>query len=255
MTPRTLLKQGRRHAPIAAVALAMAVLAGCDGNTGPAVEEDLTGVWESASGAPLVVEITETTFHVYDGARSTQCYDAIFYDISARNGSLLTLSPEQGDLFTLDVQRNGSELIIRNPNTGQSARLSLSQVDPATLEVCTYPGADPSLDCASLTELVPGVAVADSLASDEPAHQGFHYDLYHIQLVAGGPIHMGMVSDVFDTYLRIYDADGNLLAENDDGGGGTNAGAIVQFNAGGCYRIEATSYAEGATGPYTLTAN
>lgn len=252
---RMLSRHAGTFAPALAVALAMVALAGCDGGTGPTVEEDLTGIWESATGAPIVVEITETTFHVYDGSRSTHCYDAIFYDISARNGTLLTLSPEQGDLLNLDVQRNGSELVVTNPQTQQSLRLTLSQVDPATLEVCTYPGAEASLDCASLTELVPGVEVSDSLTADEPTHQGFHYDLYHLQIAAGGPIHLAMESDIFDTYLRIYDADGNLIAEDDDGGAGTNAGLIAQFEAGGCYRIEATSYAEGATGPYTLTAN
>jgi hypothetical protein len=58
--------------------------------------------------------------------------------------------------------------------------------------------------------------------------------------------------DFFDTYLRIEDAGGKEVASDDDGGEGLNARILFTPQASGTYRIIATSFSGGATGPYVL---
>jgi hypothetical protein len=66
--------------------------------------------------------------------------------------------------------------------------------------------------------------------------------LYQIDLVGHG----------LDTYLRLLDADGKVLAEDDDSGGNLNARIRYTTTKAGTYIIVATSFS-GGDGGYTLT--
>lgn len=57
---------------------------------------------------------------------------------------------------------------------------------------------------------------------------------------------------VGDTYLRLYDSNGTLIAENDDGGTGLNSLLRFTANSAGTYYIEADSWNGGSLGEYTL---
>ena len=61
-----------------------------------------------------------------------------------------------------------------------------------------------------------------------------------------------MVSMVFDAYLRLEDAQGNQLAEDDDSGGDLNARIVHKSAQTGRYRIYATTFRANDTGAYTL---
>jgi HEAT repeat protein len=56
----------------------------------------------------------------------------------------------------------------------------------------------------------------------------------------------------WDNYLRLENAQGVQLAEDDDGGGFPNARIIIRAPQDGWYRIIVTTYGAGAQGPYTL---
>jgi hypothetical protein len=56
----------------------------------------------------------------------------------------------------------------------------------------------------------------------------------------------------WDNYLRLENAQGIQLAQDDDSGGFPNARIIFRAPQDGWYRIIVTSYASGASGPYTL---
>ena len=76
--------------------------------------------------------------------------------------------------------------------------------------------------------------------------------------VAGQQIAVQLSSTAFDTYLYLVRPDGTVLAEGDDGGGGTNsripAGtALITLPTTGTYLIEATAFDAAATGAFTLT--
>lgn len=57
---------------------------------------------------------------------------------------------------------------------------------------------------------------------------------------------------VSDTYLSIYDQNGNLLEINDDGGVGLNSSLVFSGSYSGKYYIEASSYASSVSGDYQL---
>src|SRR6185369_4264060 len=89
-----------------------------------------------------------------------------------------------------------------------------------------------------------------------------YVDLYDFTATAGQQVVIAMSSSAFDTYLFLNGPDNHTIAQNDDGGGGTNS--RIPANAGsftlpttGAYRIFATSYSQdgttGSTGPYTIS--
>ncbi|KZL25446.1 Serralysin C precursor [Pseudovibrio sp. WM33] len=58
---------------------------------------------------------------------------------------------------------------------------------------------------------------------------------------------------VTDTYLRIYDASGNLVAFDDDGGSGLNSSLNFIASTSGRFYISAAAYSDGQTGSYTVS--
>ncbi len=78
---------------------------------------------------------------------------------------------------------------------------------------------------------------------------------YSLKMEAGKTYTITMRSDDFDSYLYLEDDAGKVLAEDDDtGGGNTMLDAQITFDCtkSGTYRIVCTTYAEGATGNFTL---
>ena len=55
-----------------------------------------------------------------------------------------------------------------------------------------------------------------------------------------------------DTYLRVYDVDGALVAEDDDGGSGLDSRLVLVPATGGRHVVEVASYQGASSGPYRL---
>jgi serine/threonine protein kinase/Tfp pilus assembly protein PilF len=74
-----------------------------------------------------------------------------------------------------------------------------------------------------------------------------------VKMTAGKTYVIDMESKAFDTFLKLQDAKGKLLAENDDISP-TNQNSRIRYTApaDGVYRIVATSFEQAGTGPYTL---
>jgi tetratricopeptide (TPR) repeat protein len=84
----------------------------------------------------------------------------------------------------------------------------------------------------------------------DKAHQQSHDQ----QLQAGKEYVIDMTSSAFDTYLKLLDPKGNLVAENDDiAANNRNSRIIYTPKESGTYRIVATSFEERGRGAYTLT--
>src|SRR5262249_34767720 len=99
-----------------------------------------------------------------------------------------------------------------------------------------------ALDSASKTTL-------KGVLSDK-AHEQFHDQ----RLEAGKTYVIEMTSTAFDTYLKLLDPKGNLVAENDDiAPNNLNSRIIFTPKESGTFRIVATSYQERGRGAYTLT--
>jgi hypothetical protein len=89
---------------------------------------------------------------------------------------------------------------------------------------------------------------------NDPLRPAARAKVFQVELKKGITYRIDMKSSAFDTYLRLLDGQGKQLAYNDDVGG-TNLNSQIIFtpSATGTYRLVATTYTDGATGPFTLT--
>jgi Bacterial pre-peptidase C-terminal domain len=108
--------------------------------------------------------------------------------------------------------------------------------------------------CGSKGTLAPGGSIAGILTFTACQFSDATFaDVYAITLDADGSIDLRLNSSDFDAYLVLQDAKGNLLAQDDDGGGGTNA-RIQQKLPAGTYYVYAKPFANYySLGGYTLT--
>jgi serine/threonine-protein kinase len=77
----------------------------------------------------------------------------------------------------------------------------------------------------------------------------------HTYKMSAGRLYVvDLESTVFDALLKLEDAQGKLLAENDDIEPGVNLNARLEFTprSDGAYRLVATSFEQAGAGPYTL---
>lgn len=114
-------------------------------------------------------------------------------------------------------------------------------------------GVDVPGDTSTTATIAVGGSVTDELETIGDT------DWFKITLTAGDSVLISLegsgINPVSDTYLRIYDAFGNQIAENDDGG--TDLNSLMRFTAmtSGTYYIEVDSYANNKTGEYTLSVS
>lgn len=104
-----------------------------------------------------------------------------------------------------------------------------------------------------------------SLTKSDPQdreRKGRHCKVHQVRLQAGATYVFDLESGngrpgphnpgYFDTWLRLEDAAGRTLINNDDGGEGLNARIRFSPTQGGTFRLVVTSYRTGATGNYAL---
>ena len=77
-------------------------------------------------------------------------------------------------------------------------------------------------------------------------------DLYTFTATAGQQVTITDNSTAFDAYLVLKSPSGTVVAQDDDGNGGTNSKIVYTPTLSGTYTIEATSYTANATGAYTV---
>lgn len=96
--------------------------------------------------------------------------------------------------------------------------------------------------------------VKDQLTKDDPkdSKRGFASKVHVVHMTAGKVYTIDMISSEFDSYLRLEDAKGAQLDEDDDSGGNLNARIIFNCMKTGDYRVICTCFAE-ATGNFTLS--
>jgi len=109
-------------------------------------------------------------------------------------------------------------------------------------------------------EKKPVLKKQDKLTADDPKDKmrdECHAKVYTVKLKAGQTYRIDMTTTAdpkkFDPYLRLENAAGKQLAEDDDGGGFPNAKIIFKAEQDGSYKVVATTFAPNMTGDYTLT--
>lgn len=79
------------------------------------------------------------------------------------------------------------------------------------------------------------------------------FHVVHTFKMKAGQTYTINLNSTWDNYLRLENAKGIQVAEDDDSGGFPNARIIYRAPEDGWYRIVVTSFAPGASGPYTLS--
>jgi thiol-disulfide isomerase/thioredoxin len=97
--------------------------------------------------------------------------------------------------------------------------------------------------------------VTDKLKPDDPkdAVRDARCKIHVQRMKAGRRYTIDMVSNQFDSYLRLEDSSGNQLDEDDDSGGMLNAQIVFNCSKDGDYKICCTSFNPQGTGEFTLT--
>ncbi|MBI2805715.1 MAG: trypsin-like peptidase domain-containing protein [Planctomycetes bacterium] len=78
---------------------------------------------------------------------------------------------------------------------------------------------------------------------------------YTVKLTAGGLYAINMRSGAFDSYLYLLAPNGQIIAQDDDGGGFPHAQIRYPIRVTGVYTILATSYSSNSFGPFQLTVH
>ncbi len=100
-----------------------------------------------------------------------------------------------------------------------------------------------------------GQTVTGTLDADDCLRPGGAFqESWGLVLANDMTARIDLESDAFDAFLVLKDTDGNILATNDDGGGGLNSSIDYALTAG-TYEIVASSFRPGETGAYQLTVN
>lgn len=160
------------------------------------------------------------------------------YDFSRPRGTPNTIYDGQYD-------RNGNQLNLRHSWGIDTATIVNHNANQLTLQFrnqqLTFRNVFQTARMGALTPV------------DQLDRRGRRFDVLQFNLVQGRNYTFDLVSNQFDTYLRIEDMQGNLLASNDDGGLGLNSRLRFTPNANGPFRIVVTSFGAGERGDYVLT--
>jgi hypothetical protein len=107
----------------------------------------------------------------------------------------------------------------------------------------------------SLPWVVPGVQLSQTIATTDCPFEGYYSDVYFLFLRPGQQVTLAMNSTAVDAWLGLYDFTGSLVAEDDDGGTGTNARLTFTSPGWMIYYVEAGTALPGETGAYTLAVS
>ena len=153
---------------------------------------------------------------------------------------------------------NGTVNFSVAANTGNTRTGTIS-VAGGTVSI--FQSAGNGNGCPS-TAITPGQTVSANLNTDCMFTGTSRWvDLFEFNGTAGQQIVITMTSTSFDTYLFLDGPNGQTVAQNDDGGGGTNSRIPPNLGSftlpmSGTYRIFATSYSPdgstGSTGTYNI---
>src|SRR6185503_5876522 len=152
----------------------------------------------------------------------------------------------------------GSVNFIVASNTG-SARSGTITVNNQTFTV----NQSAASGCPA-TAISSGQTINATLTSSDCFFSGTtrFVDVYSFSGTAGQQVVLNMTSTTFDTYLYLLNSSSQLIAEDDDGGSGTNSripffSGTFTLPATGNYTIYATSYSfdgfTGGTGSYSIS--
>ncbi|HEX2224771.1 MAG TPA: fibronectin type III domain-containing protein [Thermoanaerobaculia bacterium] len=119
---------------------------------------------------------------------------------------------------------------------------SVSKLDSATGKACV------------LMNMACGQTVTGQLSADDcELDDGSFADFWEFQGTSGRTVTVTMTSNAVDAYLFLLDPNDNVIGEDDDSAGGTNARIVQTLTTSGNFAIVANSLTANETGSYTVT--
>ncbi len=105
-----------------------------------------------------------------------------------------------------------------------------------------------------LMNMACGQTVSGQLSNDDCGlDDGSFADFWEFQGTAGRTVTVTMTSNAVDAYLFLLDPNDNVVGEDDDGAGGTNARIVTTLTTSGNFAIVANSLTANETGSYQVT--
>lgn len=120
---------------------------------------------------------------------------------------------------------------------------------PSTASDTPAPGLNRPPEAIALNTTVRGSLGRDSNVL--PVDNSY-FNAYTFEGQAGQDVEITMQSTQIDTYLIVLSPNGEDVAQDDDGGGGTNSRLRLTLPTTGTYLVLANSYSAGEVGSYTL---
>jgi len=116
---------------------------------------------------------------------------------------------------------------------------------------------DPAWDAFSMVELRRDIGKTSvngnwSGSGGRNAYAGGNTN-YQLTVEADGSVEINLTSSI-DTYLYLLDANGSIIASDDDGGSGYNS-KLVKTLSKGTYTAVAATYSSGQSGAFTMTTS
>jgi len=98
------------------------------------------------------------------------------------------------------------------------------------------------------------VGTLETTDARNPYRDTAYADLYQMTVGANTSVVIDLKSSAFNTQVYLTSASGTMLAQDNDGGGGTDS-RITTILAAGTYYIDVSSASAGALGLYTLSVD
>ncbi|MFB2876134.1 pre-peptidase C-terminal domain-containing protein [Floridanema aerugineum] len=209
---------------------------------------------------------------------SSPSIDYLLTDVVANQQVSINLTSSQFDTALQVVKVGTDELVAENDNLSPGNTNSALSFTPEPgedyiIRVTSF--ADPEFSTGDFTlttnaaspivgNLALGQTINDNLggtdlvrSSPDGESQQFSNDYLLTGITPGQQVQINLSSTQFDTYLELIDrATAEVIAENDDISNPTNRNSQLNFTAqpGIEYVVRVTSFADQATGNYTLSA-
>ncbi|MBI5957463.1 MAG: PPC domain-containing protein [Chloroflexi bacterium] len=168
----------------------------------------------------------------------------------SKTDAFLRLTIPESGLYLVAATRAG---VDTGKSTGEYVVIAGIPEEEGTPEQPTQPESDMPAGVESMGDLAVGVEASGSISDQSFVH------LYAFEGQAGDQVTITMTGDAgLDAYLGLIDPNEEVVAEDDDSGGGMNAQISIRLPESGFYVIVATRNGidQGDTaGSYTLVVN
>ncbi|NJO86360.1 MAG: hypothetical protein HC818_07385 [Synechococcaceae cyanobacterium RM1_1_27] len=183
------------------------------------------------------------------------------HPLTVQSGDILIAAMNSADFDTYLAVRDSSDQIIASdddsgPDVNSFMAVRFPSAGSYTIEASSFEGGetgDYELGY-TLGSVEWEQTIASRLGEGSARHPSDEswMEEHALEARGGRALLVSMTSTEIDAYLEVLDAQGEVIASNDDSGGDTDALLVVYLPESGTYTIRANTFSAGETGSYTL---